>query len=172
MGELYVLKPEDHQEPVENVHGTSEADKEPIPEQGSITTTASTGYSMGLTMIGALFLGFMVADGFWVFWKPIPTSRVSWVILCLAMAAGMLFNLRKERFFSSECKTITLFTSNRRCNQILTTLLFLSVFCGVMSWAGGAFGATSQIYGFNSVMFLTASLIFYAHIDVQAPATF
>lgn len=166
MGDLYVLKPEDHQKD----------ENENVPEQqDGAAITSSTDYSMGLTMIGALFLGFMVADGFWVFWKPIPTSHVSWFILCMAIAAGMLFNLRKERFFSSECKTITLFTSNRRCSQILTTFLFLSVFCGVMSWiAAGAsgFGATSQIYGFNSVMFLTASLIFYAHIDVQTPATF
>lgn len=170
MGELYVLQPEDHQESVEKVHGTSEADNESIPERGSITTTASTGYSMGITMIGALFFGFMVADGFWVFWTPIPTSHASWVILCFAMAAGMLVNLRRERFFSQEYKVIALSTSNRRCGQILTTFLFLSVFCGVMSWMD--IGAASPIYGFNSVMFLTASLIFYAHIDVQTPANF
>lgn len=193
MGELHVLKPEDYRHQVicdTNVSDGMSVTSE-IPEQAKAVTSEPTVFptpvtgitvtrSMGLTLVGALFLGFMVADGFWVFWKPIQTGHASWVVLCAAIAAGMLVNQRRERFYSQEVSTPTLFVSNRRCSQVLITLLFLSVFCGAMSWlaAGGlAAGNTinaiqSQIYGFNSVMFLTASLIFYMHIDVHSPVTF
>lgn len=126
---------------------------------------------MGIVLTGGIFIGLLLSAGFWVFWHPIPTNNPSWVILCVAIAAGMLVYNGRERFYLAELEDPVLFTSNRRCQQILVTILFLGVFCGAMSWISGV-GVMSQIFGFNSVMFLSASLIFYAHIDVQSPATF
>jgi hypothetical protein len=138
---------------------------------------------MGLTLVGSVMVGFLTADGFWIFGDPISTNNLSWVILCLAMAAGMLINHHRERFFSTEAIDPSLFDSNRRCGQALMVWLFISVFGGFMSWIGfslqgvdplqGANPASgANIYGFISVMFLTTSLVFYMHIDVRNPVKF
>ncbi len=117
-------------------------------------------------------VGFLTADGFWIFGDPIPTNNISWVILCLAMAAGMLVNHHRERFFSTESIDSSLFDSNRRCGQALMVWLFIGVFGGFMSWIGAKLMAGTHVYGFISVMFLTASLVFYMHIDVRNPVKF
>lgn len=162
MGELHVLKPKVDHNPSVN------KSTDPLLPAASPSLVAKP---MGIALMGSVFLGFMTASGFWTFGDPISTFTPAWTILCLALAAGMVIHLRKERFFSLERGDPSLFTSNRRSHQLLKALLFLALFSGVMSWVIAGTNL-SGIYGFNSVMFLTAALIFYMHIDVRTISVF